>query len=252
MDHFLQARHFTRIWPALPKQLCHNSSVQAEEACKGANSTTSPSPLQAQTCSKKAARVPKHQQAKIMTSWSARRRQGPSPSRSPHPHTNMMNLRMCQRCISWLSTLGTFLNSLCFCGEVDSCLGLALAFFWLTSWSLFLVADVWDPCCLLGPCLALKRDSGWWCCLHPCMLLLPGRAVVAELLWQSRPNSCKHLACKKVVTFKMSLLMQALHFWLSGYTIPHSGLPALTSLLTFFWQCPGDGCEGRICLCGTI
>ena len=56
--------------------------------------------------------------------------------------------------ISWLSTLGTFLNLLCLCGDVDSCLGLALAFFWLTSWSLFLVADARGP--LLPSCVSSK------------------------------------------------------------------------------------------------
>ena len=64
------------------------------------------------------------------------------------------------------------------------------------------------------------------------MHLLLGRAVLAELLWQSRPKSCKNLACKKwsllnVIAFiKIACLV-------SGYTVPHSGLPALTSVDVF-------------------
>ena len=85
--------------------------------------------------------------------------------------------------ISWLSTLGTFLHSLCLCGEVDSCLGLALAFFWLTSWSLFLVADAWGPLLLSWDMSGLEEDWCWRCCLHPCILLLPDKAAVTELLW---------------------------------------------------------------------
>ena len=133
---------------------------------------------------------------------------------------------------SWSNTLGTFLNLLCLCGEVDSCLGLALAFFWLTSWSLFLVADAWGPLLPSWDMSGLEEDWGWWCCLHPCMLLLFGRAVVAELLWQSRPHSSKNLASNKW-SLQDVIAYANFAFLALGYTVPHSGLPVLTSVDVF-------------------